>query len=140
MQIQQNLSILLGALALPQLVAADFDLWSATCSTGFGDASPPWQRGTAGTFKQGACNGVTGTTRVDIGKEFTTPNPCNSRDTLTALPNGRQWNLYLNGRTNQVGFCFPGGGAQGTRNAACNGWNYACAATTVAWCRTTLCN
>lgn len=107
-------------LSLPALVAADFNLWSGTCTTGVGNgAETPWGTLAAATDSEKVCDGCSGGTD---GDNQTFGNPCNPDcdDPLEMRANG---DLIVVNTGIKIGYCES---AAGGGQEACNAWNYAC--------------
>ncbi|KAK2758651.1 hypothetical protein FQN54_003341 [Arachnomyces sp. PD_36] len=122
----------LSLLALP--AHADWDLWSGTCTSGFGNEGEiPWSSYSTGTYTQGACLGCDLSMDVDLEAEFESRNPCNCDEVLNYFPVDGGLDVYVDGGDEVIAHC------EGVtiRNDACNGGTYACAYTSGIACIST---
>lgn len=116
---------------------ADWDLWSGTCTSGFGNEGEiPWGSYSAGTYTQGACTGCDLDSSVDIDSEFESRNPCNCDETFTYFPVDGGLDVYVKDGDEIIARCE----GNDIMNDACNGGTYACAYTSEISCVSTYCN
>lgn len=121
-------------IALPALVAADFNVWSGTCTTGLGNqGESPWAVGAASTDSEKVCNGCSGGTDGDVQ---TFGNPCApdcADDQLEMRANG---DLIVLNTGIKIGYCEE---AAGGGQEACNEAAYACLYAKTHRCITSYC-
>lgn len=134
----QSKILSLATLSLLALGAsADWDLYSGTCTTGFGNEGEiPWGTYSVGTYDQGACEGCDLDSDFDIDVEFESRNPCDCDEVFTYFPTDDGLDVYSKGQPDVIATCTWSDDIMD----ACNGGTYACSYAMEISCVSTYCN